>query len=121
MIELKRLTIDNMTKKTVKPAKTSSKIVSKKTLTERVNAKQKKLGLTKNQVESTINNLLEEVKSSLINGEEVRLLGYFSFKTAVQKERMAINLQTKKKMKVPAKRVPKIKFSDALKKEVAKK
>ena len=32
-----------------------------------------------------------------------------------------MNLQTKKKMTIPAKRVPKIKFSDDLKKEIGKK
>jgi nucleoid DNA-binding protein len=34
---------------------------------------------------------------------------------------MAMNLQTGKKMKVPAKRVPKCKFSMALKEGIAKK
>ncbi|KLL04787.1 MAG: hypothetical protein MRERV_4c051 [Mycoplasmataceae bacterium RV_VA103A] len=33
---------------------------------------------------------------------------------------MAMNLQTKKKMKVPAKRVPKCKFSASLKEEISK-
>ena len=37
------------------------------------------------------------------------------------KPRMAMNLQTKKKMKVPAKRVPKCKFSIALKEEISRK
>ena len=35
--------------------------------------------------------------------------------------RMAMNLQTRKKMKVPAKRVPKCKFSISLKEEISKK
>jgi nucleoid DNA-binding protein len=35
--------------------------------------------------------------------------------------RIAMNLQTKKKMKVPSKRVPKVKFSEGLKAEVSKK
>jgi len=75
----------------------------------------------KNQTETVITNLLEEIKKSLLKGEEVRLQGYFSLKTAITKPRTAMNLQTKKKMKVPAKRVPKCKFSTNLKEEITKK
>ena len=60
-------------------------------------------------------------KKALVKGEEVRFLGYFSLKTVLTKPRMAMNLQTGKKMKVPAKRVPKCKFSLGLKEEIAKK
>jgi len=74
-----------------------------------------------NQVSRIIDEFLEETKKSLLKGEEVRLLGYFSFKTTMTAPRMAMNLQTKKKMKVPAKRVPKCKFSGSLKEEIAKK
>ena len=93
-------------------------ITGKNQLIDRISKKTK---LTKNQTEIVITNLLEEIKNSLLKGEEVRLLGYFSLKTAITKPRMAMNLQTKKKMKVPAKRVPKCKFSGSLKEEIAKK
>jgi DNA-binding protein HU-beta len=81
----------------------------------------KKTKLTKNQIEEVFTNFLEEIKNSLLKGEEIRLLGYFSLKTAITSPRMAMNLQTKKKMKVPAKRVPKCKFSSNLKEEIARK
>ena len=92
-------------------------ITGKSQLIERIS---KKVKLTKNQIDSVITTLLEETKKSLLKGEEVRLQGYFSFKTTMTTPRMAMNLQTKKKMKVPAKRVPKCKFSISLKEEIAK-
>ena len=97
---------------------TKSTITGKKQLTEKI---AKKTKTPQNQVARIIDELLEETKKSLIKGEEVRLLGYFTLKTAITKPRIAMNLQTKKKMKVPAKRVPKCKFSANLKEEIAKK
>jgi DNA-binding protein HU-beta len=93
-------------------------ITGKKQLTERISRKTK---FPQNQVSKIIEELLEETKKALIKGEEVRLQGYFSLKTSITKPRMAMNLQTGKKMKVPAKRVPKCKFSIALKEEISKK
>ena len=93
-------------------------ITGKKQLTERISKKTK---YPQNQVSKIIEQFLEETKKSLVKGEEVRLQGYFSFKTTMTKPRMAMNLQTKKKMKVPSKRVPKCKFSNSLKEEISKK
>ncbi|CAG8455856.1 2006_t:CDS:2 [Ambispora gerdemannii] len=83
---------------------TKTPITGKKQLTERI---AKKTKTPQNQVVRIIDELLEETKKALIKGEEVRLLGYFSFKTTMTTPRLAMNLQTGKKMKVPAKRVPK--------------
>jgi len=99
-------------------SKIKSVITGKNQLIDRISKKAK---LTKNQIDSVVTNFLEETKKALIKGEEVRLLGYYSFKTTMTSPRMAMNLQTKKKMKVPSKRVPKCKFSDSLKAEVSKK
>ena len=93
-------------------------ITGKSQLIDRIS---KKIKLTKNQIDSVITNFLEETKKSLLKGEEVRLQGYFTLKTAMTAPRMAMNLQTKKKMKVPAKRVPKCKFSVSLKEEISRK
>ena len=93
-------------------------IAGKKQLTERISKKTK---ISQIQVAKIIEELLEETKKALVKGEEVRLLGYFSFKTTITKPRIAMNLQTGKKMKVPAKRVPKCKFSTVLKEEIARK
>jgi len=93
-------------------------ITGKKQLTERI---AKKTKYPQNQVVKIIDEFLLETKKSLVKGEEVRLIGYFALKTAITKPRIAMNLQTKKKMKVPAKRVPKCKFSAGLKQEITKK
>jgi DNA-binding protein HU-beta len=93
-------------------------IIGKAQLTERISNKTK---TAKKDVDNIITVLLEEVRKSLVKGEEVRLLGYFTFKTTMTAPRMAMNLQTKKKMKVPSKRVPKCKFSVNLKEEISKK
>jgi len=97
---------------------TKSTITGKKQLIERI---AKKTKTPQNQVAKIIDEFLEETKKSLLKGEEVRLQGYFTLKNAITKPRIAMNLQTKKKMKVPAKRVPKCKFSVGLKEEIAKK
>ena len=106
-----------MAKKTSK-----STLVSKKILTDRISVNlSKKYSLTKIQIETVLSELLEEVKKALIKGEEIRLPSYLSLKTTIQAARVAMNLQTKKKMTIPAKRVPKVKFSEDLKKEISKK
>ena len=97
---------------------TRTPITGKKQLIERISKKTK---TPQNQVGKIIDELLEQTKKSLLKGEEVRFLGYFSFKTMLTKPRIAMNLQTNKKMKVPAKRVPKCKFAIGLKEEIAKK
>ncbi|CAG8706880.1 2273_t:CDS:1, partial [Cetraspora pellucida] len=79
-------------------------ITSKSQLTERISKKTK---YPQNQVAKIIEELLQETKKSLLKGEEVRLQGYFTLKTVMTAPRMAMNLQTKKKMNIPAKRVPK--------------
>src|SRR5205085_4612307 len=98
------------------PTKTT--ITGKKQLTERISKKTK---IPQNQVSRIIEELLEETKKSLLKGEEIRLQGYFTLKTTITKPRIAMNLQTKKKMKVPAKRVPKCKFSIGLKEVIDQK
>src|SRR3954454_13060447 len=103
------------------PVKKNS-LVGKKILTDRISEKiGKTVNLTKNQIEAVLTEYLEQTKQALINGEEIRLPSYFSFKTVITKPRMAMNLQTKKKMTIPEKRVPKVKFSSELKEIIAKK
>ena len=97
---------------------TKSTITGKKQLTERISKKTK---YPQNQVSKIIDEFLSETKKSLLKGEEVRLQGYFTLKTTMTTPRMAMNLQTKKKMKVPAKRVPKCKFSTNLKEAISQK
>ena len=92
--------------------------ISKKELAQRV---AKNIRISQVQAETILNEILEQTKKALVKGEEIRFIGYFSLKTTMTSPRMAMNLQTKKKMKVPAKRVPKCKFSLGLKEEIAQK
>ena len=102
--------------------KSKSLIVSKKELVDRISnsLSHKRLNVPKNQIEAVISETLEETKKSLLKGESIRFPGYYSLQTVVQKPRVAMNLQTKKKMTIPAKRVPKAKFAIDLKKEISK-
>jgi DNA-binding protein HU-beta len=104
-------------------AQVKSTIASKTQLTERIshNLNKKRIKLAKSDIEQVINEFLLETKKSLIKGEQIRLQGYFTLKTTIQKPRIAMNLQTKKKMTIPAKRVPKAKFAADLKKEISQK
>ena len=105
----------------IKATVTKTTLVSKKTLTERISEKiGKQVNLTKTQIEAALTEYLEATKQALINGEEIRLPGYFSMKTTITKPRVAMNLQTRKKMTIPSKRVPKIKFSEDLKEQISK-
>ena len=106
-----------------KTAKAKPTIIGKKIFSERLQLKlvSKKIALTKAQTEAVLTEYLEETKRALINGEEIRFPSYFSLKTAITKPRVAMNLQTKKKMTIPAKRVPKAKFSTDLKEAISKK
>src|SRR4051812_34639058 len=86
-----------------KPKATTTKttLVSKKTLVERIIT-----SISKKDKETIISKFLEEINKALINGEEIRLPGHFTFKTVITKPRVAMNLQTKQKMTIPAKQVP---------------
>jgi len=107
---------------TKKPAVSSAaSIAGKSKLAERVHGSiGKKHSLTKIQVETVINELLEEIKKSLVKGEEVRFPNFFSLKTFMAKPRTAMNLQTKKKMLIPAKKRAQFKISTDLKERIAK-
>jgi DNA-binding protein HU-beta len=96
--------------------KENTKIISKETLIERI--KDKNSTVSRQDIKCIINAFLEEIDQSLINGEEIRLVGHFALKTITQKARLAMNLSTNQKITVPAKRVPKIKFSNILKEAI---
>ncbi|CAI2192424.1 12694_t:CDS:2 [Funneliformis geosporum] len=93
-----------VTKKSTKKPVTS--IVGKAKLAERIyNNKGRILSLNKLQIEAVISEVLEETKKSLLKGETIRFPSYYSLHTVMQKPRVAMNLQTKKKMTIPAKQL----------------
>ncbi|NLM16340.1 MAG: HU family DNA-binding protein [Candidatus Riflebacteria bacterium] len=63
--------------------------------------------LTQTKAADALNATLEIIKQSLKNQEDVRLVGFGSFKVTERKARMGINPQTKKAIKIPASKVAK--------------
>ena len=95
--------------------KDTPKIISKRDLVDRVRSQ---TNLTKIQTDQTITHFLREINSALLKGEEIRLVGHFTLKTNWKAESKAMNLQTMKKVIVPAHYAPKCKFNLDLKNQI---
>ncbi|MDR1670267.1 MAG: HU family DNA-binding protein [Spiroplasmataceae bacterium] len=113
----KKVVKTDQASKTTKPI---SKIVAKTTLIDRISDQiAKQHNLTKNQIDTVLSEYLEQTKQALVKQEEIRLTGYYTFKSVMSKPRVAMNLKTKAKMNIPAKLTPKVKFSKELKEVIA--
>ncbi|WNE40961.1 MAG: DNA-binding protein HU [Mycoplasmataceae bacterium] len=102
-----------------KTKKLASTIIGKRELADRVHNSKEKNSLTRSQIEEVIGESLEEIKKALVGKEEIRFPSYFSLKTFMAKPRIAMNLKTKKKMTIPAKRRVKFSVSKNFKESVA--
>ena len=78
----------------------------------------KKVGLSKGDSGECLTVVLEEITKALSKGEEVVLTGFGKFGISKRKERMGINPKTKKKIKIPAMKIPKFKAGKILKEAV---
>ncbi len=78
----------------------------------------KDVGVTKKLAGDMVDAFIYEVTKALKKGQEVRLVGFGTFKVVKRKARMGVNPQTGKKMKIPAKKVPKFVAGKELKKSV---
>ncbi|MCK4453864.1 HU family DNA-binding protein [Candidatus Parcubacteria bacterium] len=78
----------------------------------------KKVGLSKRDAGECLTVILEEITKALSKGEEVILIGFGKFGISKRKERMGINPKTKKKIKIPAMKIPKFKPGKILKEAV---
>ena len=78
------------------------------------------LGLEKNEVLATVENMMSEVKSSLNNGENVYLRGFGSFIIKKRAEKTGRNISKNITIKIPAHYIPAFKpakvFIDGVKK-----
>ncbi len=79
-----------------------------------------KADLTKKDAEKAINAVVDSIKETLANGEKIQLVGFGTFEVRERAAREGINPQTKKKIKIPASKVPAFKAGSALKDAVAK-
>tara|TARA_Y100000816_G_C25694759_1_gene367398 strand:- start:123 stop:404 length:282 start_codon:yes stop_codon:yes gene_type:complete len=78
------------------------------------------LGLEKNEVLATVENLMSEIKNSLNNGENVYLRGFGSFIIKKRAEKTGRNISKNITIKIPAHHIPAFKpakvFVDGVKK-----
>ena len=65
------------------------------------------LGVTKKLSGEFVDAFIYEVTKALKKNDEVRLVGFGTFKVVKRKARTGVNPQTGAKMRIPAKKVPK--------------
>ena len=71
--------------------------------------------LSKVACKASLESVLTVISSSLGKGEDVVLTGFGTFSVMHRKKREGVNPHSKKKMEIPAKKVPKFKAGKALK------
>jgi len=67
----------------------------------------KTTGLSKSKAESALRATLKVITTEVKKGESVKLVGFGTFKKASRAARKGFNPQTKKSIKIPARKVPK--------------
>ncbi|MBP3270951.1 MAG: HU family DNA-binding protein [Ruminococcus sp.] len=87
---------------------------------ELVNAIAEKGGYTKKDAEKALNAVIESITDVLVAGDKITLVGFGTFKTKVNPERMGRNPRTKEEKLIPEKTVPVFKAGQALKDAVNK-
>ena len=86
---------------------------------EFVEAYAKAIGETKKRAEELVNEFLGTVEEALVKGETVQFVGWGTFDVRKRAARMGRNPQTKKEIKIPAKKVVKFKVGKKLADKVA--
>ncbi|MDR0434571.1 MAG: HU family DNA-binding protein [Gracilibacteraceae bacterium] len=77
-----------------------------------------KTDFTKKDADKAIVAVFEAIREALGEGDKVQLVGFGTFGVRDQKERTGRNPQTKKPLKIPARKVPFFKAGKALKEGV---
>jgi nucleoid DNA-binding protein len=62
--------------------------------------------------------MIDGIAEALKTGDRVTLVGFGTFKVATRKARTGLNPQTKKKMNIPARKVPKFTPGKGLKDKI---
>ncbi|MBW6516233.1 MAG: HU family DNA-binding protein [Candidatus Cloacimonetes bacterium] len=63
-------------------------------------------GITKKAAGMALNSFMEGIMKSLSKGQKVAFVGFGTFDVSKRKARNGINPQTRKKIKIPARKVP---------------
>jgi nucleoid DNA-binding protein len=74
--------------------------------------------ITKKLASDTIDLVFSSISDGLVAGEEISIPGFGKFSVVTRKARTGLNPQTKKKIKIPAKKVPKFAGAKAMKDSV---
>ena len=77
--------------------------------------------MSKASASTALEATLQTISEALKKGSSVTLVGFGTFTTADRKARKGRDPQTKKEIRIPAKRVPKFRAGKALKSAIAKK
>ena len=77
-----------------------------------------KTDLSKKDVETVIETMIDEITRYLKSGDKVALTGFGTFRVSDRAAREGINPQTKAKIQIPAMTVPKFTAGKALKEAV---
>jgi len=79
-----------------------------------------KTALTKKEARRLLDSVLDLIQETLLQGQEVKLVGFGKFGVRARKESSRINPQTKRPIQVAAKVVPLFRPGKELKREVEK-
>jgi DNA-binding protein HU-beta len=66
-----------------------------------------KVGLTKKEAGNAVDAITSAISDTLAMNEKVTLVGFGTFQVMQRKARTGVNLQTRKPINIPAKKVPK--------------
>ncbi|MCD6103492.1 MAG: HU family DNA-binding protein [Thermotogaceae bacterium] len=86
--------------------------------TELIDKVAKKSALKKKDVKAVVDIVFDTISEALAKGDKVQLVGFGSFEVRKAAERRGVNPQTKKPIKIPARKVPKFRPGKALKEKV---
>lgn len=92
-------------------------MIKKRTIIENT---KKEVNLTDKQSQEVINTIFSTISKALINGENVKIRGFGTFKITNYKERNGRNPKTGEKIVIPAKRVIRLNVAKDLKNEIQK-
>lgn len=76
-------------------------------------------GVSPKNTKVVVASLMEIIKQSLKNGEEIRISGFGKFEVKKRAERVSINPRTKERMQIPSMRVPAFKVGKDLRDAVS--
>ncbi|TKJ44663.1 hypothetical protein CEE35_07130 [Candidatus Aerophobetes bacterium Ae_b3b] len=77
------------------------------------------VGLTKKDINNVVDAMTSAITNSLARGERVTLVGFGTFLVQRRKARQGVNPQTRTRISIPAKDVPKFKPGRSLREAVA--